>query len=199
MIHPHHDINTRKNRQRALAKSRRQTAAADQNGASRDAAEVFFRSVVPASRAVIAGYWPHQTELDCRPLLARACESGRTCVLPVVDSASQHLIFRQWRPGDILKTGRYDVLEPADDAATFRPDVVIVPLLAFDRRGYRLGYGAGFYDKTLSYLRRQGTVLAVGYAFAVQEVENVPHDQYDEPLDWIVTPAEAVRRGTGKI
>ncbi len=197
MTHPHQDIKIRKNRLRALAKSRRRTAAADQNAASQDAAEVFFRSVLPAGPAVIAGYWPHQTELDCRPLLARACEIGRTCVLPVVDSASNHLIFRRWRPGDVLTTGRHDIREPASDAATFRPDVVIVPLLAFDRRGYRLGYGAGFYDKTLSYLRRQGSVLAVGYAFAAQEVENVPHDQHDQRLDWIVTETGAVRKGTG--
>lgn len=199
MPHPHHDIKIRKNRLRALAKSRRRTAAADGNGASQDAAEVFFRSVLPAGRAVIAGYWPHQTELDCRPLLARACETGRTCVLPVVESASKHLIFRQWRPGDILTRGHHDIREPTSDAATIRPDVVIVPLLAFDRRGYRLGYGAGFYDKTLAYLRRQASVLAVGYAFAAQEVENVPHNQYDEPLDWIVTETEAVRGETGKI
>jgi 5-formyltetrahydrofolate cyclo-ligase len=160
------------------------------------AAEIFFRAVASATQAVIAGYWPHETELDCRPLLTRACEIGRTCVLPVMDQASKPLIFRQWQPGDILKTGPYDIREPAPHASLLRPNVVIVPLLAFDRRGYRLGYGAGFYDRTLSYLRREGTVLAVGYAFAAQEVENVPHDQHDERLDWIVTETEAVRRRT---
>ncbi len=196
MNDPHQNIAAQKNKLRVLSKKRREKAVARQSAASNKAAEIFMDALAFERDAVIAGYWPHQTELDCRPLLEQRCGAGALCALPVLDLTAKLLSFRRWRPGDPLAAGPYGIQEPGSDAAAIQPDVVIVPLLAFDRNGYRLGYGAGFYDRTLTYLRQIRSVIAVGYAFAVQEIESVPYDHYDQPLDWIVTEAEGIRKGT---
>jgi len=107
--------------------------------------------------------------------------------LPIIDGQGLPLRFRAWRPGDPVQPGALGTSEPSPDAAEFVPDLVLVPLLAFDRRRHRLGYGAGFYDRTLASLRARGSVLAVGVAFAAQEFPDVPIDGWDEPLDLVLT------------
>jgi 5-formyltetrahydrofolate cyclo-ligase len=146
-----------------------------------------------AADAVVSAYWPMGEELDVRPLLDALHARGRICALPVVARRRSPLIFRRWRPGDRLEAGVLGIRTPTADAPSLEPDVLIVPLLAFDARGYRLGYGGGYYDRSLAALRAAKKILAVGVAFAVQEMPNVPHGPGDERLDWIVTELAARR------
>jgi 5-formyltetrahydrofolate cyclo-ligase len=132
-------------------------------------------------------------EIDPRPLLTTLAARGHPICLPTVPAARQALLFRQWRPGDALVAGAYGTEVPGPEAPALTPQVLIVPLLAFDEAGYRLGYGGGFYDRTLDGLRPQGAVLAIGAAYAGQACEAVPHDDHDQKLDWIVTEHSARR------
>ena len=132
-------------------------------------------------------FWPMKDEIDVRPLMAVLADRGATLALPVMQGRDRPLLFRSWRPGDALVRAVFGVDEPAETAAAVRPDIVVVPLLAFDGSGNRLGYGGGYYDRTLAALRADGVVLAVGVAYDEQKVENVPADPSDEPLDMVVT------------
>ncbi|MBM3511991.1 MAG: 5-formyltetrahydrofolate cyclo-ligase, partial [Alphaproteobacteria bacterium] len=152
---------------------------------------------VPAGTAVSA-YWPLAEELDVRALMAALDAAGAVVALPVVAGRDQALAFRRWRPGLALVGAVFGTYEPPPGAPAVVPSIVIVPMLAFDRAGHRLGYGAGFYDRTLRALRAQPTaapVVAVGVGFAAQEVAQVPHGPGDERLDWIVTERAARRVG----
>ena len=142
---------------------------------------------------VVAGYWPVGCELDCRPLLQWFGAAGWDCALPVVVGAAAPLRFRRWRPGEPLVAGGGGIPEPASSAPEVSPSVVLVPLVAFDRAGRRLGQGAGHYDRTLAVLRARAPVLVVGLAFAVQEEPALPAAPHDQPLDWIVTEQGAHR------
>jgi 5-formyltetrahydrofolate cyclo-ligase len=157
-----------------------------------------FHESVPLPRGVaVSGYWPLTGEMDPRPLLARIHAAGHPVGLPVVIAKDQPLLFRQWSPGAALIQGSFRVMTPAEDAPEIEPHVLLVPMLAFDRAGYRLGYGGGFYDRTLEKRRRQAhsghPVIAIGVAYAAQETENLPRGPFDQPLDWIVTEAWARR------
>ncbi len=149
--------------------------------------------LLPEGGGVVAGYWPVGTELDCRPLLHRLGAVGWDCALPVVVDAGGALRFRRWRPGDPLPVGAYGMPEPSALAPEVRPGLVLVPMLAFDRAGHRLGQGGGHYDRTLAQLRTRASVLAVGLAFAAQEEPALPVEPHDQPLDWIVTEKGAIR------
>lgn len=150
---------------------------------------------VPLPPGPVAGYWPLGSELDVMPLLRHLHDRGRTVALPVSGPRGTPLVFRSWDPECAMATGRYGIAECGEDRPVVAPAVLLVPMLAFDRAGHRLGYGAGYYDRTLAGLRRFGPVLAIGVAYAGQEVEAVPRGGYDEPLDWIVTEREALRLG----
>jgi 5-formyltetrahydrofolate cyclo-ligase len=140
--------------------------------------------------AAVAGYWPIGDEFDLRPLMHALIGAGYACALPRMTAIDAPLDFHRWRPDDVLVAGRHGISEPDPKAAErVFPDVVIAPLLAFDAFGYRLGYGVGYYDRTIAQLRGAGNVLVVGAAFAAQEVDSVPHDDHDECLDWVVTEA----------
>ena len=115
--------------------------------------------------------------------------------LPVVIGADQPLLFRAWTPGETLAPGVWDIPIPPETAAEVLPDVLLVPMLAFDRQGYRLGYGGGFYDRTLEKLRAFRRVWAVGVAYAAQEVEAVPRGDHDAPLDYVMTEQETFTCG----
>jgi 5-formyltetrahydrofolate cyclo-ligase len=107
--------------------------------------------------------------------------------LPVVIAKNEPLLFRLWRPGMPLEVGRFGTLHPPNDSPLLTPDLVLVPLLAFDRHGDRLGYGGGYYDRTLAALRIERSSRAVGLAYAAQELPELPHQPHDQRLDWIVT------------
>jgi len=137
--------------------------------------------------AVIAGYWPKDDEFDIGPLLSRLSADGHPIALPVVVAPGVPLIFRQWRDGDGLEPGFMDIPAPLPDAPELKPDIVLVPFLQADRYGFRLGYGGGYYDRTLTLLRAKGQILAIGVGFAGQIADDVPHDARDARLDGILT------------
>jgi 5-formyltetrahydrofolate cyclo-ligase len=165
---------------RTAAFARRKAAFAAGQG---QAAELLADVLSAHAGKVLAGYMPMRTEID--PLPAMAAHQSLVGV-PVITAAATPLKFREWAPGVAMVPGDFGVLIPAD-GAWVAPQVVIVPLLAFDARGYRLGYGGGFYDRTLQGLRAKGPILAIGFAFAAQEVDVVPTDAFDQKLDLVVT------------
>lgn len=155
-------------------------------------AERFLAALKPPQGATVSGYWPFGGELDPRPLMERLYAGGHVLALPVIAGRGLPLIFRRWQPGQALEAGAHGIPVPGPAVAEIVPRLLLVPLLAFDRDGYRLGYGGGYYDRTLARLKAEGEALAVGLAFAAQEVDAVPHEGQDQRLDWIVTEREAI-------
>lgn len=141
---------------------------------------------------IAAAYHPIRSELDCFPLLERLVSEGWRIALPVT-RRGHPLDFRLWSFGEPLRPDAYGIPEPADGLPA-EPTILLVPMLAFDNRCYRLGYGGGHYDRTLAKLRAERAVPAIGLAFDEQEVTEVPVGPYDQRLDWILTPA-GPRRG----
>lgn len=153
-----------------------------------------FKGAIHApAGAAISGFWPMAEEIDVVPLLSQLHAAGHPIGLPVVVGKGQPLIFRSWHPGLALVDGGFRTEVPPPGSPELVPEILIVPLLAFDAEGYRLGYGGGFYDRTLEKLRnaRGKRPLAVGVAFSAQHVARVPRDRHDQPLDWIVTEKSA--------
>src|SRR3984893_11028295 len=145
-----------------------------------------------AAGAVVAGYSPIRSEFDPVPLMQKLAALGARLALPVITARGKALQFRVWHPGDRLMRGPLGILEPSPAAAEIIPDVVLVPLAAFDRAGHRIGYGAGHYDRTLARLRKPKAVTAIGVAFAAQEVAAVPALQHDVALDYVLTETEVL-------
>jgi len=141
---------------------------------------------------VIAGYRPIRTEIDPTPLMAALVAAGHRLAVPVIEGEGRPLAFRAWTPDCAMITGAFGAEIPAA-GDWLAPDALIVPLVAFDGSGGRLGYGGGFYDRTLERLRAARHVPAIGYAYAVQRVARVPHAPTDQPLDAIVTEQGVIR------
>lgn len=143
--------------------------------------------------AAVSGYWPIGDEIDPRPLMQALAARGHELCLPVVIAGGQPLLFRRWRAGDELVAAGFETFVPGPAAAPMQPDVLLVPLLAFDRNLYRLGYGAGYYDRTIAVVRSEArSRTALGIAFALQEVAAVPTGPGDERLDAVATEREIV-------
>jgi 5-formyltetrahydrofolate cyclo-ligase len=171
---------------RLLARATRKNLVRPEAGAR--LRDIFLSSEIPlAPDLIVGGYWPMGGEMDSRPLLTALDDIGIRCALPVVVAPQQPLIFRHWRPGDLLKSGAQGTQAPLDSAPELLPDLLFVPLLAFDSQGYRLGQGGGYYDRTLA----KSGAMAVGLAYAGQEIAKLPHEAHDARLDWIVTEAWA--------
>lgn len=170
----------------------RRTAAKARPDAGRHAARVFMDHVPIPPGATIALYHPMKDELDTKPLAATLIERGFRIALPVTPKKRGPLTFRAFRDGDPLRADRYGVMTPAEEAPEVRPMLIVTPLLAFTRDGKRLGYGGGYYDRTLASLRADHDVLAVGYAYGAQEVETIPFGRNDQRIDMIVTEREAI-------
>lgn len=179
---------------RASEARRRDAARATGVDAGARMAEHFLDALPLPAAAVVSGYWPIRGEIDPRPLLRMLRDRGHRCALPVVVGRGRPLVFREWRPKMLLEAAGYDISVPPEDAAEVTPGLLLVPMLAFDARGYRLGYGGGYYDRTITALRAADpAVIAVGAAFAVQEIAGVPYDERDARLDWVVTERGARR------
>jgi len=189
---PSSELAALKRDRRAKARSARSILAAAAPAAAAEQAALHFLAHIPLQAGrVLSGYWPIGDEFDPRPLLQAAVQRGLLIGLPVVRRDAP-LGFRQWRPGEPLAPAVMGIPVPAATADTVVPEILVVPLLAFDAAGYRLGYGGGYYDRTLDALRRgERPVLAVGLAYAGQEAADVPHHVFDQPLDWVVTEREA--------
>jgi 5-formyltetrahydrofolate cyclo-ligase len=141
--------------------------------------------------AIVSGFWPMAEELDIRPLMTELFVQGCQLALPVVVGKKQPLVFRAWRPDDPLEAGVFGTLHPSPGCDIVEPDALIVPLLACDEEGWRLGYGGGFYDRTLEGLRAKKTITAVGVGFDAQLIPHVPHGPDDQRLDWLLTDKRA--------
>ena len=149
--------------------------------------------VSPAPGAVIAGFLTIRDEIDPLPLMQRLHDLGHPTALPVMEGPGKPLVFRAWAAGEPLEQVVWGIQEPPASAPAIKPDIVLVPLLAFNTQGYRLGYGGGFYDRSIAQLRAQKTITTIGIAFDEQKVDVIPHLDYDEPLDWMLTPSGPIR------
>jgi 5-formyltetrahydrofolate cyclo-ligase len=146
--------------------------------------------------AIVSSFSRMGAEIDPALLVRRLFDEGYRICLPVVQPRGNPLVFRAWAPGDHLVPRVWGILEPVDTAPIVEPDLLLVPLLAFDAAGRRLGYGAGYYDRTIERLRRLKPVLAIGLAYDSQELAEVPTTPRDQVLDWVLTPSGARRATT---
>ena len=141
---------------------------------------------------IVSGYSPLKSEISPVPLMRRLADAGAKLALPVVQGRSHPLIMRAWAFGEPLGSGVWGIREPKPEAPEVFPDILIVPLLAFDRRGERLGYGAGHYDRTIARLRAMKPIVTIGVAFAAQEVPDLPSTSLDERLDFVLTERDVI-------
>lgn len=179
------DIAQQKKSDRLLASKIRQKLVSPKAGEM--AAAQFLTIPTISNNSPISLYWPIGSELDTRPLLEKLADANIPCLLPVVAEKDQPLIFRQWKNGDPLEKGGFGTLVPKISAPLGIPKIVVVPLLSFDECGYRLGYGGGFYDRTLEKFRREEGCISVAFAYSGQQVETVTIDRFDQRVDWVVT------------
>ena len=186
------DPSTDKAELRAAALARRDALPADVR--QRAAETVAARGLpvpVPAG-TIVAGFSAMKTEINPLPLMRAVSDAGARLALPAIAGRGRPLIMRAWQFGVPLKAGQWGIREPTPDAEEVAPDILIVPLAAFDRAGHRIGYGAGYYDMTINALRAKKNVIAIGLAFAAQEIPQVPATERDERLDLVLTENEVI-------
>jgi 5-formyltetrahydrofolate cyclo-ligase len=177
-------------RRTALAK-RDALPAAERAAAAEAIAGRVFPILIPAG-AVVSGYSPMKSELNPVPLMRKLSSVGAQLALPVVQERGKPLIMRAWTFGAPLVSGVWGIREPIADAAEVFPDIMLVPLAAFDRAGHRVGYGAGYYDMTITRIRAMKPVIAIGLAFAAQEADKIPAEPHDAPLDLVLTERDVI-------
>jgi 5-formyltetrahydrofolate cyclo-ligase len=192
MTDPKTDLRRHSLARRDLVSARESHAAAD--GVRKSGATLVDEIVAREKMAepVVSVYWPIRSELNTRPLIEALAAKGLRVVLPVMHKVRHPLVFRVFAPGDDLVKGPYGLSEPAPEKEALDPDIIFSPLAAFDRRGYRLGYGGGIYDATLAGLRPKKRVVVIGLAYACQEADRVPTEPHDERLDYVVTERETL-------
>ena len=177
-------------RREALARRDAIPAAERQAAAETIAAREFPVSIAPGS--IVSGFIPLRSEINPLPLMRKFAAAGAQLALPVVTGRGKPLLMRAYAFGQPLAAGVWGIREPKEDAPEVEPDILLVPLAAFDRRGSRIGYGAGYYDMTINRLRGRKPMIAVGIAFAAQEVSDVPTTPRDAWLDLVLTEREAI-------
>jgi 5-formyltetrahydrofolate cyclo-ligase len=177
-------------RQEATALRDALPAEARKGAAETIAAQKFSLAIAPGS--IVSGFMPLKSEINPLPLMQKLAEAGARLALPAVAERGRPLIMRAWEFGAALDRGQWGIREPKLDAPEVEPDILLVPLLAFDREGFRIGYGAGYYDMTIHRLRALKPVTAVGIAFAAQEVPKIPTTPRDERLDLVLTEREVI-------
>jgi 5-formyltetrahydrofolate cyclo-ligase len=185
-------VSNQKAELRADAQTRRDSLPANERKTAAEtiASRKFPLTITPSS--IISGFMPLKSEINPLPLLQKLAEAGARLALPAIAERGKPLIMRAWEFGAPLDRGQWGIREPKADASEVEPDILLVPLLAFDRAGYRLGYGAGYYDMTIHRLRALKPVIAVGIAFAAQEVAKIPTTPRDERLDLVLTEREVI-------
>jgi 5-formyltetrahydrofolate cyclo-ligase len=177
---------------RAAALAARDALTLEQRGAAAQAIAERGLPIEITRGAIVSGYSPIRSEIDPAPLMRALAVQGAQLALPAVMARGKSLAFRAWSPSDRLMLGPLGILEPSPAAIELIPDIMLVPLAAFDRAGHRIGYGAGHYDYTLAHLRKLKHIIAVGLAFAAQEIEAVPALSHDVALDYVLTETEAL-------
>ena len=185
-------IQTEKERLRREAVARRDALPPDARQAAAEAiaARKFPLAIAPGE--IVSGFMPLKSEINPLPLMRKLAAQGARLALPAVAGRAQPLIMREWVFGEPLIAGVWGIREPKPEAAEVAPDILLVPLLAFDRAGHRIGYGAGYYDLTIAQLRARKPVIAAGLAFAVQEVPTAPATPRDARLDLVLTEREVI-------
>ena len=192
MAEPQTSIEAAKSALRRAALARRDAMPPEEREAASQTIAARPFPVALAPGMTVSGFIPLKSEIDLRPLMRKLTEMGAKLALPVVVGRGEPLVMRAWAFGAPLKGGGWGISEPADDAAEVYPDILLVPLLAFDRAGHRIGYGAGYYDMTITALRARKPVIAIGVAFAAQEVAHVPTTPRDARLDLVLTEREVI-------
>jgi len=177
---------------RKTAFARRDALPAAERQAAADAVAARPFPIPIAPGVIVSGFSPLKTEINPLPLMRRLAAAGARLALPVVAGRGKPLIMRSYTFGQALNEGVWGIREPKDDAPEVDPDILIVPLAAFDRRGNRIGYGAGYYDMTINRLRSVKSVVAIGIAYAAQEVSEVPTTSRDAPLDLVLTERDVI-------
>jgi 5-formyltetrahydrofolate cyclo-ligase len=172
---------------RAAALSARDRLSSRKRTAAAEAIAARGLPVDVSAGMIVSGYSPIRNEIDPAPLMLALAAKGARLALPAVLARGKSLAFRAWSPNDRLLLGPLGIPEPSPAAAEVVPDIVLVPLAAFDRLGHRIGYGAGHYDHTLAHLRKSRPITTIGLAFAAQEIEAIPALQHDVALDYVIT------------
>jgi 5-formyltetrahydrofolate cyclo-ligase len=172
---------------RAAALAKRDALSDKQRAAAAKAVAKRGLPIAIAHGIIVSGYSPIRSEIDPAPLMRALAAQGARLALPAVMARGKSLAFRVWSPDDRLMLGPLGIPEPSPAAAEVIPDIMLVPLAAFDRAGHRIGYGAGHYDFTLAHLRKTKAIAAIGLAFAAQQIELVPALQHDVALDYVLT------------
>lgn len=177
-------------RQAALA--RRDALPPDERSRAAEiiAARPFPLPIAPG--IIVSGFFPIRTEINPLPLMRKLAGEGAALALPVIAGRGKPLILRAYQFGDALVSGQWGIREPGPEAAEVVPDIMLVPLAAFDRYRQRIGYGAGYYDMTIARARSLKPVTAIGIGFAAQEIERVPATPRDAPLDLVLTEREVI-------
>jgi 5-formyltetrahydrofolate cyclo-ligase len=189
---PSASIEDAKARLRREALARRDALPAPLRAAAAEAIASRPFPVAIAPGTIVSGFMPMKSEINPLPLLRKLAEAGAALALPVVAGKGKPLVMRAWAFGAPLASGVWGIREPMPDAPEVAPDILIVPLLAFDRRGHRIGYGAGYYDMTIAALRANKPVIAAGIAFAAQEIAEVPTTPRDARLDLVLTERDVI-------
>jgi len=185
-------IQTEKEQLRRQAMARRDALPPDARQAAAEAiaARQFPLAITPGM--IVSGFMPLKSEINPLPLMRKLAGQGARLALPVVAGRGRPLIMREWVFGEPLIAGVWGIREPKPEAAEVDPNILLVPLLAFDRAGHRIGYGAGYYDLTLAQLRARKLVIAAGLAFAIQEIAAIPATPRDARLDLVLTEREVI-------
>jgi len=189
---PDTTIVNQKSRLRAEALARRDAlpAAARATAAETIAARSFPLRIERGM--IVSGFSPMKSEINPVPLMRKLADAGARLALPAIAGRGKPLVMRAWGFGEPLASGQWGIREPTTEAPEVAPDILIVPLAAFDRAGHRIGYGAGYYDMTINALRARKAVIAIGIAFAAQEIPHVPATEHDERLDLVLTENETI-------
>jgi 5-formyltetrahydrofolate cyclo-ligase len=185
-------VSTAKDTLRRESVSRRDGLPSDERKAAAEtiAARPFPLAVAPG--VIVSGFMPLKSEINPLPLMQKLGDAGAQLALPAIAGRGKPLTMRAWQFGGPLDRGQWGIREPKQDAPEVDPDILLVPLLAFDRKGFRIGYGAGYYDMTIHRLRGLKSITAVGIAYAAQEVSDVPTTPRDERLDLVLTEREVI-------
>ena len=185
-------VQVEKNELRAAALARRDAIPAAERAAAAEAIAARPFPVAVKEGAIVSGFSPMKSEINPFPLMRKLAAAGAQLALPVVQKRGLPLIMRAFRFGDELMRGQWGIREPKPNAPELIPDIMIVPLAAFDRAGHRIGYGAGYYDMTIARARSLKAVVALGIGFAAQEIARVPATERDARLDFVLTENEVI-------
>jgi 5-formyltetrahydrofolate cyclo-ligase len=192
LMNPSPRVEASKAALRRAAAARRDALAAGERRAAAEIIAVREFPLAVSARTTVSGFMPLKSEINPMPLMRKLAERGARLALPVVAGRGKPLVMRAWLWGEPLIEGVWGIREPKADAAEVEPDILLVPLLAFDRTGHRIGYGAGYYDLTIAGLRKRKAVTAVGLAFGAQEIPAVPATDRDARLDLVLTEREVI-------